>query len=84
MGIIMSKEEEKLLYEQFLKNQEKLWDLAAITAAPTLLQLYEGKDVPEDVFKLVANEAYELAEALMAERRMRFLKEIKPDAKSND
>ena len=63
-----------MLYEQFLKNQEKLWDLAAITAAPTIYQM-------GTTFEKSAYLAYDLADALMTERRMRFLREVKPDAK---
>lgn len=62
----MITEDEK---RQFLKNEEKLWDMAAITAAPTLAGLTPAADL-----ELIAVEAYDLADALMAERRKRLQK----------
>lgn len=54
---------------QILKNEEKLWDLAAITIAPTLIgNLYFN----EHTDKSIAKAAYDLADALILERRRRL------------
>jgi hypothetical protein len=56
--------------KQFLKNEEKLWDLAAITIASSLVNHYGDYD-------LIAVKAYTLAEHLMAERRRRLAEPVK-------
>lgn len=59
-------------------NEERLWDMAAITAAPTLLGFFIDLSgtvpVQQSQIDKAAEEAYELADALLAERRRRFLK----------
>jgi len=65
-------EEEK---QRFLKNEEKLWDLAALTSAPTALQIIAVKNVIF-TYEQVAAASYDLADALMAERRKRLTKDL--------
>ncbi len=66
--------------KQFLKNEEKLWDMAALTIAPTVYQLLQH---PTSLFNCpglaedVAIESYRLADALMAERRKRLAEPAK-------
>lgn len=73
----MLTEEEK---KQFAKNEEKLWDMAAITAAPTLYQMacnsIISTEEAKDVMPSIATISYALADALILERRKR-LKEVK-------
>lgn len=79
----MTNEEKEV--QQFLKNEEKLWDLAAITAAPTILHAileyrYEKKSTnmtEESIVNRAVRRAYDLADALIAERKRRFLKDPK-------
>lgn len=67
-------EEEK---KQFAKNEEKLWDMAAITAAPTIYQYLAGPSPHRLIsIEIVADLSYDIADALMLERRKR-LKEVK-------
>lgn len=54
---------------QFLKNEERLWDLAAITAASSICAIQ-----PDMTLEEVSEQSYDLADALMAERRRRFSK----------
>jgi len=62
---------------KFIQNEEKLWDMAALTAAPTLFVYHaengfeglKGKDTPGE---LVARESYNLADALIKERKKRL------------
>lgn len=67
----MTKEE---ALAQFLKNEEKLWDLAALTAAPTMYQFI--REIPSgsklDDMEWACSDAYDLADALMKERRRRL------------
>lgn len=70
--------------KQFLKNEERLWDLAALTISPTIYQCLKDR-LPLDKSGLdfVAIESYDLADALMAERRKRLAEpvEVKVDLK---
>lgn len=71
----MVTEEEK---KQILKNEERLWDLAALTTAPTIYNLLKDS-MPLDfsALEFVSKEAYDLADALILERRKRLTQEIK-------
>lgn len=75
----MITEDEK---KQFLKNEERLWDLAAITAAPTLLQLFvtipKYSVITQHMLDRASEEAYALADALMKERRIRLAGPVGP------
>ena len=77
MSVKITEDEKKA----FAHNEEKLWDLAAITAAPTLFQWFIGLDI-EDMndfnVTTVTRISYDLADALILERRKR-LKSIGPE-----
>jgi hypothetical protein len=60
----MITEEEK---RAFARNEEKLWDMAALTVAPTILQLNED-ELSCDIARL----SYDVADALILERRKRL------------
>jgi hypothetical protein len=62
----MITEDEK---RQFLRNEEKLWDMAALTISSSLANHLV------DHSKIV-KEAYDLADALMAERRKRLAEPV--------
>ena len=69
-GIARITKEEK---QQFLKNEEKLWDLAAITAASSIYQTLAGPSPHQLVsLDIVASVSYDIADALMIERRKRL------------
>lgn len=62
---------------QIEKNEERLWDLAALTAAPSLFQSLMQADNSEvlggqSVGAWVAKQSYDLADALIRERRKRL------------
>lgn len=69
----MITEDEK---KQILKNEERLWDMAAITAAPTILQLFmtipKFGTLTQAMIDRSAEEAFDLADALIKERRRRL------------
>lgn len=73
----MTNEEAEAL-KQLLKNEERLWDLAALTIAPTIYHVFKDR-LPLDRSGLdfVSIEAYDLADALMAERRKRLAEPVK-------
>lgn len=54
--------------KRFKQNEERLWDLAAMTAAPTIMQLFAKKLTLDQVAKL----SYDLADSLMKERKNRL------------
>lgn len=75
MKQVITEEERK----QILKNEERIWDMAAMTIAPTI---YQGEVQKMDqlgfdldfslFYKFAAQEAYNLADALILERRKRL------------
>lgn len=62
---MVTKEEQK----QILKNEERLWDMAAITIAPTLIgNLYFNAIRHDEIAKI----SFDMADALILERRKRL------------
>ena len=66
----MITEEEK---RAFAKKEEKFWDLAALTSISNIyLAIWADEGSREGKYKYAAKEAYDLADALMIERRKRL------------